>query len=114
RSPGPPLELTPWLESGWDDPWREPAFIRTATEQTDTGETILVRFEDDPNRISAFNGWGKSRADWAKAEKPARTASRIFENLYEPHGRIEREAERVELVLGDGILSWRREEGGIY
>jgi len=24
------------------------------------------------------------------------------------------EAERVELVLGDGILSWRRADGGIY
>ncbi|MFQ5881569.1 MAG: AAA domain-containing protein [Candidatus Methylomirabilales bacterium] len=39
---------------------------------------------------------------------------RIFEQLYEVHSRIEREAERVELVLGDGILSWRRPEGGIY
>jgi hypothetical protein len=39
---------------------------------------------------------------------------RIFESLYALYGRIDREAERVELVLGDGILSWRRADGGIY
>ena len=39
---------------------------------------------------------------------------KIFEALYELYGRLDREAERVELVLGDGILSWRRLEGGIY
>ena len=33
---------------------------------------------------------------------------KIFEKLYELHGQLEREGERVELVLGDGILSWRR------
>src|SRR3981189_1013583 len=30
------------------------------------------------------------------------------------YGRIEREAENIELVLGDGILSWKRLEGSIY
>ena len=39
---------------------------------------------------------------------------KIFETLYALYGRIDREAERVELVLGDGILSWYRPEGGIY
>ena len=34
--------------------------------------------------------------------------------LYELHGRLEREAEQVELILGDGILSWRLPEGNIY
>src|SRR5437879_8355944 len=39
---------------------------------------------------------------------------KIFEALYALYGRIDREAERVELVLGDGILSWCRSEGNIY
>ncbi len=47
-------------------------------------------------------------------ERPARAAGRVFEALYELYGRTEREAERVELVLGDGILAWRRPEGGVY
>src|SRR5216683_3188289 len=39
---------------------------------------------------------------------------KIFETFYALYGRIDREAERVELILGDGILSWRRTEGGIF
>src|SRR5260370_20877011 len=39
---------------------------------------------------------------------------KIFETLYSLYGRIDREAERVELVLGDGILSWHRSEGSTY
>lgn len=47
-------------------------------------------------------------------ERPARLAAKLFEKLYELHGQIEREAERVELVVGDGILSWRLPDGGIH
>jgi hypothetical protein len=39
---------------------------------------------------------------------------KIFEQLYELHGQIEREAERYELVIGDGIVSWRLPDGGIF
>src|SRR5260370_40799507 len=39
---------------------------------------------------------------------------KIFEMLYDLHGRLEREAEQLELILGDGILSWRLPEGNIY
>jgi very-short-patch-repair endonuclease len=39
---------------------------------------------------------------------------KLFESLYALYGRIDREAERVDLVLGDGILSWRRPDGAIY
>src|SRR5207249_6202659 len=56
--------------------------------------------------------WKVAREEWAKNEKPARAAMKIFETLYALHGRIDREAERVELVLGDGILSWSRAEIG--
>jgi very-short-patch-repair endonuclease len=38
---------------------------------------------------------------------------KIFEDFYELYGRVEREAERVEIVLGDGILGWRRQEGTV-
>jgi hypothetical protein len=37
---------------------------------------------------------------------PASQALRLFEDLYELHALMEREGERHELVLGDGVLSW--------
>lgn len=112
--PDPPVEVKSWLESGWDDPAKEPTVRKTKNEQNNSGETVLVRFEDDSDRTAVFESWKLTRDEWAKNEKPARSAARVFEAFYELYGRIEREAERVELVLGDGILSWRRQEGGVF
>jgi hypothetical protein len=58
---------------------------------------------------------GSQRAnEWAKQERPAREAYKVFERVYALYNLIEREAGRLELVLGDGILSWRLPTGGIH
>jgi very-short-patch-repair endonuclease len=114
RPPEPPAEIKSWLESGWDDPSKDPAVRKTKNETVANGETVLVSFEDDSNRTNTFEQWKPRREEWARNERPARAAGRVFETLYELYGRTEREGERVELVLGDGILSWRRTEGGVY
>jgi hypothetical protein len=114
RPPEPPLEIRSWLESGWDDPSKELAVRKARNETSAKGETTIVRFEDDANRTIALERWQPQREEWARNETPARAAGRVFETLYELYGRTEREGERVELVLGDGILGWRRQEGGVY
>lgn len=114
RPPEPPSELKPWLESGWDDPAQDASARKSRNESGSKGETILVRFEDDPKRVSLYEMWKPKRLEWARNELPARAAMKEFENLYELYGRTEREGERVELVLGDGILSWRRTDGGVH
>jgi very-short-patch-repair endonuclease len=114
RPPEPPVELKSWLETGWDDPAKDPSAKKSRNESGSTSETVFVRFEDDPERVSSYELWKTERLEWARNELPARAAMKVFENLYELYGRTEREGERVELVLGDGVLSWRRTEGGVY
>ncbi len=111
--PPPPGELTSWLERGWDDPSKDASIRSTNNEVDEQHQTKIVRFEENPERVKAFEAWKRERDLWARNEKPARASMKLFETFYELHGRLEREAERVELVLGDGILSWRRPEGGI-
>src|SRR5205807_4640910 len=114
RVPEPPNGLAAWLEPGWEDRSEE-ILVRQTQEQPDTaGNPRIVNFDDDRTRSAALQRWKLSRDEWAKNEKPARAAMKIFEALYALYGRIDREAERVELVLGDGILSWCRSEGNIY
>src|SRR6267142_857486 len=113
-APEPPYGIAAWLEAGWDDPSKEPSVSASRNESDQEGETRIANFEDDPARLAAWRRWKVAREEWAKNEKPARAAMKIFETLYALHGRIDREAERVELVLGDGILSWSRAEGSIY
>jgi very-short-patch-repair endonuclease len=112
--PEPPSAIAAWLEAGWDDPSKEPSVSASRNESDQEEETRVVNFEDDPARLAALRRWKVPREEWAKNEKPARAAMKIFESLYSLYGRIDREAERVELVLGDGVLSWRRAEGSIY
>jgi very-short-patch-repair endonuclease/F0F1-type ATP synthase membrane subunit b/b' len=106
--------LSDWLERGWDNPVGEVRVRESRNIIGDQGETLVERIDDDPQRVPALQAWRIRRDEWALNERPAREAMRIFEQLYEVHSRIEREAERVELVVGDGILNWRRLEGGIH
>jgi very-short-patch-repair endonuclease len=114
RAPEPPLEIAAWLEDGWDDPCNDFTVKQTSEESENRTELGSEKFADDPIRTANLERWKILRSEWVEAEKPARVAMRIFESLYALYGRIDREAERVELVLGDGILSWRRADGGIY
>ncbi len=113
-APEPPEELTAWLKDGWDDPHGAIAIEETLEESGIRGEQKIAKFTDDPARTASLEGWRRKRDEWAKGEKPAREAMKIFETFYALYGRIDREAERVELILGDGILSWRRSEGEIF
>ncbi len=114
RAPEPPEEIAPWLEDGWDDPSNALTVKQTLEESENRAEHRIVNFADDPARSVRLERWKLLRTEWVKTEKPARAAMKVFESLYALYGRIDREAERVDLVLGDGILSWRRTDGGIY
>src|SRR5437899_791664 len=114
RPPEPPREIAEWLESGWDDPSNHSLVSASRNESDQGGETRMANFADVAGRLAALQSWKAAREEWAKNEKPARAAMKIFETLYSLYGRIDREAERVELVLGDGLLSWQRAEGGIF
>ena len=108
--PTPPALIEAWLAPGWEDPFKE---VSPPRDETSAGGGARVRFESDAQRVATLDQWKMQRNQWANAEQPARAAMKIFEDFYELYGRMEREAERVEIVLGDGILSWRRPEGTV-
>ena len=113
--PSPPADLKPWLLSGWDNPENEEVRVHESKNEVDeSDETTIIEFDDDISRVELLDDWSALREEWRINEIPARRAMTVFERLYELHGRIDREAERLDFVLGDGILSWRREDGGVY
>jgi hypothetical protein len=111
--PAPPPEIAEWLEGGWDDPANDATLAEIRNESEESTERPREDFAQGLIRAT-FEQWKARRDEWARTEKPARASMKLFEALYALYGRIEREAERVELVLGDGVLSWPRPEGGIY
>lgn len=105
-APPPPERLTPWLAVRWEDP----AARLTVRESREIAVSKpneaprLERFDADEARVNEFANWRLKWEVWAEAERPARDALRVFERLYTLLGRIERDSERVELILGDGRL----------
>ncbi len=111
--PQPPDILVEWLISGWEDPFQEPKFISSRNE-SNNGISISVRFDSDSERVAARENWEIRRKSWAENEKPARRAMYIFEKVYDLYGMIQKESEKIQIMLGDGILNWRLESGGIH
>lgn len=111
-APPPPEILEDFLQSGWKrcDGAIE---LRPTRNVLRDGETVTESFQDDPARVAALAEWRARWLVWAEAELPAVQAMRVFERLYELRGRIERESEQVELILGDGRLRWRQAEGTV-
>jgi very-short-patch-repair endonuclease/DNA polymerase III delta prime subunit len=113
KCPPPPSSLLEWLERGWEEP---SARVRVRQSQNDMegGQGVIVSFGQDPARPEDLNAWLQKRQTWATNELPARAAMAVFERLYEIRGQVEREGENVELVLGDGTLTWRQPAGSIF
>jgi len=107
QAPQPPLPIVEWLEGDWEDPDAE-----ITVPETKANGAEPLRFDAEPRRIEAYERWKTQHQSWAATERPARAAMKTFEQLYELYGRIEREAEQIELVVGNGILSWKRGEEG--
>lgn len=77
-------------------------------------QSPTIRDSLDDGEQTLYDSWASSRARWTAAHGEAYRARQLFEELYGLHTRFEQEGERIELVLGDGVLNWRRPEGGIH
>ena len=111
--PEPPDVLQDWLEPGWEKPEKELRFKATQVVNLNQTEQVLIKFVDT-GLNEVYQAWKVLRDRWAEMEAPARAVMKIFEHLYELYGWIQKEAERFELILGDGILNWRFLEREIH
>lgn len=106
-----PEPLGEWVEKGWNELEKEvikknEIKVRNEVYSGDENEEefITVKFEDDDNRIKEFNQWKSKRDQWAAEEKPSRVVDELFNQFYALYANIKKEAESVELLIGDGIL----------
>ena len=107
----PPDEIRGWLRPGWDDPQKVVEPLESLNHVIP--KAVLSRFDlRTILRVTALEHRSKRRQTWKDAELPA--AMSVFDKLYALHGQMEREAERFDLVMGVGVLSWQQQEGNIY
>lgn len=112
--PAPPPSLSDWILPGWETIPGKVEVRKSSNVTGKDGKTQIVSFEADPDRVAAFNRWKAKRSEWEGNERPAREAMALFERFFDLHGTLQREGEKYELVLGDGILNWGLPDGGIH
>lgn len=102
KRPGtlPPASIATWLKEGWAQPDGDPK-VHSVMSFTET-----VHFAADSQRVSLFETWKQAREQWIAPELAARQAMRFYEKIYELYVSIEKDAENLELVLGDGRFQW--------
>jgi very-short-patch-repair endonuclease len=114
-APAPPPNVTAWVHPRWEDPFflADELAVESAEVRAVGGNGALIPLYADAARVREYNTWCKLRNSWADREQPIRRALRLFEEFYALYALLEREGERHELILGDGILSWRAEGGDV-
>lgn len=110
--PLPPEELGRWLLSGWKEPTQDARVLEKINEVVEE-DTITIRFDEDPERVQAFEAWKSKRDEWREAEKPARHAMGLYDRLFELRSRLQREGESFVLVLGDAMVRARGTSGEV-
>jgi very-short-patch-repair endonuclease len=103
--PKPPEILDGWLKPGWQSVDEETDLLESRNFQEKEKQTITVAFADDRERVAALDVWTTARTKWAEAERPAIAARQLFERIHALWTMMQREGDRVELVLADGMLS---------
>src|SRR5215831_113563 len=105
QPPEPPDSILEFLRPGWRDP-DGTTEVFESRKVSRNGVTETERFTEARARIDALAKWRAAWISWAIAERPARHAMRVFESFYDLKGHIDRESQKVELILGDGRLRW--------
>ena len=104
RCPTPPPVLQGWLKPGWEIIEAEAAVLEARNVTARDGQTATVQFTADRERVVAFDNWVAARSRWVDAERPAVAARRLFERVYGLWTLMQRDGDRLELVLADGLL----------
>src|SRR5262249_43626507 len=99
--PAPSVLFENWLGPGWEQPGVAPGVAPTRTLRTSDREE---RFEDKEERVLAFEDWLEERRRWEASESEVIAAARLFSALFTLWGKFERESERLQLFVGDGVL----------
>lgn len=108
--PVPPSEIIKWLDKGWDK-CNQSVSVHPIIENDIDDKEIIFYIEDEANNMQSYSNWLKLRDEWAEQQKIVNHVQGVFEEVYEIYSRIQRESEQVELILGDGLLSWPRGDG---
>ncbi len=97
--PAAPREFEHSLVGATNDPYREPSLGSMALDELEEVERYRVE--------QSFNDWMLAQwRPWARVAGPARRARGLYHELFNTRIELEKEQDRLELVLGNGLFTW--------
>ncbi len=64
-------------------------------------------FSDNPERLKVMDDWLQERQQWRIKQIPKQKGLELYNSLFGLYSDIKKEAESVELILGDGHIKWQ-------
>ena len=109
RCPEPPELIREWLNPGWDKFTNgTPGYKETLAgqEAATPGENApyTEHFLDSDERAHAYDNWLTRWESWAKKQRAINDTRRFFAKLYQAYIDLGREAETLELMVGNGLI----------
>ncbi|HEX6811959.1 MAG TPA: AAA domain-containing protein [Planctomycetota bacterium] len=109
--PEPSVILKNWLRPEYRDVRAPAGDLVKKTLKLRSG--ARQAFTASEERVEAFAKWSEERAAWAEAALQVANAYRVFSDLFGLYARFERESEKYQLYLADGILELEHEDGPV-
>src|SRR6478609_8470819 len=111
--PPPPDSIRDWVKPGWQK-WPGSGEVLVSRPPKEGAANKVERFGDVARRSQVFDQWQQERDAWVESERPAREALALFQEIYEWYGAAEREGEKIELLLADGVLRCPAPDGAFH
>jgi hypothetical protein len=112
--PAYPSSLDKWLDNGWDDPAFELAPKIKSRPIQRGNELVEIEFDADADRQNSYVEWSTKRNLWRLVELPARQVIKVWDRFFSLHNDLTRDGESWELVLGDGLVSYKNGTQSLY
>jgi len=102
----PPIKCIQWLKDpNYKDPINEPALEEII--QIDDNENEIILIEDNPEIKQSFEKYLEYKwRPWAKKIIEVKPVYDLYNKLFEIFTSIKKEGEKIELVLGIGLITW--------
>jgi very-short-patch-repair endonuclease len=118
--PAPPEIILPWIDrraliiASAEMPGLRSTRLEPAPESM-TGEArepLEQRLEDCPEVIAAYERYRPAWENWSREYQRRSLIQSVYAELFRMHTQLQKQGEILEIVLGFGLLSWRRPGAG--
>jgi very-short-patch-repair endonuclease len=122
--PTPPEAILPWIDlralmrATAEMPelrpvWLDPGPERDSNDGDDQPPEIVERRLDHyPGVVEAYERYRPAWEKWSKEYQRRSAIQSVYAELFRMHTQVQKQGEIIELVLGFGLLAWRRPNEG--